>query len=67
MKSLILSKLSFGIEILMAVHSKGIVLCCLLKWGEECSDGRDWSERLGLFAAGIKVDAIIEYFDHILE
>lgn len=51
----------------MAVHSKGIVLCCLLKCREEWSDGRDWSERLGLFTAGIKVDAIIKYLDHIIE
>lgn len=53
MKLFILSKLSFGIGILMAVHCKGIVLCCLLKCGEEGSEGRDWSERLGLFTASI--------------
>lgn len=64
MKSFILSKLSFGIGVLMAVHGMGIVLWCLLKCGEEESEGRDWNERLGLLS--IKVNAIIKYFDHIL-
>lgn len=50
----------------MAVHSKRIVLWCLLKCREEWSEGTDWSERLGLFTASIKADAIIKYFDHIM-
>lgn len=50
----------------MAVHSNRIVLWCLLKCREEWSEGLDWSERLGLFTASIKADAIIKYFDHIM-